>query len=64
MSFHSPVHPPSRHTLVVAQLAILATVILTAMLSALIVKGYLEQYEIYPDQIPIADMNVWEALSH
>lgn len=62
MAFHTPVHTPSRETLALTRLGIVLAVVLTAIASAMIVKMRLDHYQINPDQIPIADMDVWRAL--
>jgi hypothetical protein len=64
MAFHSPVHSPAAHTLAMVRWGILLAVILTALLSALLVQSQWERYEIYPEQIPIADQPLWKALGH
>jgi hypothetical protein len=62
MAVHSQIHSPSSHTLALMRWGIVLLVILTALLSTLIVQSQWERHEIYPEQIPIADQNLWKAL--
>jgi steroid 5-alpha reductase family enzyme len=62
MAFHTSTHTPSPHELVVARISIALAVIITAFVSVYIAQTQLQRYQIAPEQIPIADMNVWNAL--
>lgn len=63
MSSYSPINSPSKQTLAWARGFIIFAVLLTAFASALIVQLRLQDYQINPDQIPIANMNIWKALN-
>jgi hypothetical protein len=62
MAFHTPAHSTSTQTLILAKISIIVAVLITAFVTAFIVQNQLERYEIAPEQIPIADLNVWGAL--
>ncbi|MGF1521787.1 MAG: hypothetical protein ACFBSF_05640 [Leptolyngbyaceae cyanobacterium] len=63
MSSYAPMHSPSKRAITQIRLGIVLTVLLTGLVSALIVQMRSQHYEINPDQIPLANMNVWQALS-
>lgn len=62
MTFQTSVHTPSIDALIVAKVSIVLAVIITAIVSAFVVQTQLQRYQIPPEQLPIADMNVWGAL--
>ena len=62
MAFHTSVHPPSTHTILLTKISIILAVIITAFVSAFILQTQLERYHIPIEQIPIANMNPWGAL--
>ena len=62
MSSYSPIHSPSQQTMARTRLAIIFAVLLTALASVLVVQLRSQHYQINPDQIPIANMNIWQAL--
>jgi hypothetical protein len=62
MAFHTPAHKLSPHAVVATQISILLAVIITALVSAFVVQTQLQRHHITPEQIPIADLNVWGAL--
>ena len=64
MSSYSPIHAPSKQTLAWARAFIILAVIMTAFASAIVVQLRLQHYQINPDQIPIANMNIWRALEN
>ncbi|MEL6382396.1 MAG: hypothetical protein AAFQ89_07980 [Cyanobacteria bacterium J06626_18] len=63
MSSYLPMHSPSRQAIARTRLGVVLVVLLTALVSALIVQIRSQHYEINPDQIPLANMNIWRALS-
>ncbi|MBE7383994.1 MAG: hypothetical protein F6J95_021575 [Leptolyngbya sp. SIO1E4] len=63
MSSHAPIYTPSAQTLTLARLGILLAVLMTALASIFIVESQLQRHQIYPDQIPIANLNFWKTLA-
>jgi len=55
-------HAPSPKTLLLTKLSIVLAVIVTGLVSMMLVRSQLEQHHIQPEQIPIAELRVWNAL--
>jgi len=53
---------PSSQTLLLTRLGILLVVMITGLLSTMLLRSQLEHYEIPPEQIPLANLQTWEAL--
>lgn len=62
MTFHTSTHTPSPHERLVASISIVLAVMLTAVVTIFVVQTQLQRYQIAPEQIPIAERNVWNAL--
>jgi|GEM_PF-4029258 len=61
LHLHTP-YTPSPKTVFLTQLSILLAVIMTGLVSMMLVRSQLEQHQIQPEQIPIAEQRVWNAL--
>lgn len=62
MASQFQLHSPSSKTLLLAKLGIVWVVIVTGLVSVTLVRSQLERHQIQPEQIPIAELRIWNSL--
>jgi len=65
MSVHSSsMHTLSDHAIAWTRLGIVLSVLMTALATICVVQWQSQHHHIVPEQLPIADMDVWKALGN